>query len=277
MLELKKLFKLNSGLIKTVLATIILGTVLSIGLSFVRAYSPPTAPPPGGNISAPINVGPATQTKSGGLTVGGVLTANGGITLGGVTKTSWPSVSGDNLGNHIATQNLDMGSKNIFNASSIIMKTQRLRADVNGDGFITVEDAIWIGEYTAGLRTIDMCGGSLAEQLRVCNVTSTLFPEPTANDDATDVSITDALFIVQYVMGGRSGDDLGLGLEAQIKTWQIIYRPTSPGACEIPLYAPYLQGQLWVDTGQASGVGITLCYCNGKNPWSPISGGGVCN
>ncbi|MFH1759280.1 MAG: hypothetical protein ABH822_01815 [Patescibacteria group bacterium] len=56
----------------------------------VKAFSEPTASPPGNNVPAPINVGPTAQTKSGDLTVNN-LTADGGITLGGVFRDMWPA------------------------------------------------------------------------------------------------------------------------------------------------------------------------------------------
>jgi len=87
----------------------------------VVAFSEPTQTPPGGNVPAPINVGSAQQTKSGGLTVGslaslgsaflatnsgnvGIGTINPsqkldvigyvrgatGLCIGGDCRTSWP-------------------------------------------------------------------------------------------------------------------------------------------------------------------------------------------
>ena len=45
-------------------------------LAASRAWQNPTAAPPGGNLAAPVNVGSASQTKTGSLTVGG-LTVSG--------------------------------------------------------------------------------------------------------------------------------------------------------------------------------------------------------
>lgn len=45
----------------------ILAVVLSFGLSYAIAWTAPTAPPPTGNVSAPINTGSADQTKAGDL------------------------------------------------------------------------------------------------------------------------------------------------------------------------------------------------------------------
>lgn len=44
-----------------------LALVLSVGISYVSAWTAPTATPPGGNVAAPINVGNSEQTKTGNL------------------------------------------------------------------------------------------------------------------------------------------------------------------------------------------------------------------
>lgn len=49
-----------------------LAVVLSFGLSYVYAWTAPTAPPPTGNVSAPLNAGITDQIKIGKLTVGGL-------------------------------------------------------------------------------------------------------------------------------------------------------------------------------------------------------------
>ncbi len=48
----------------------------------VFAYTPPTVAPPGGNVSAPLNVGSGAQVKSGGLWVNS-LGVDGGVQIGG--------------------------------------------------------------------------------------------------------------------------------------------------------------------------------------------------
>ncbi|MBU4298589.1 hypothetical protein KJ636_00915 [Patescibacteria group bacterium] len=53
-------------------------TVISLAtlivVSIIYAWTEPTASPPGDNVSAPINVGPTLQYKSGVLGVGGLQT-----------------------------------------------------------------------------------------------------------------------------------------------------------------------------------------------------------
>lgn len=58
----------------------VLAIVLSFGLSYVYAWTAPSATPPTGNVSAPINTSGTAQTKTGGLTLGALYNgANGGI------------------------------------------------------------------------------------------------------------------------------------------------------------------------------------------------------
>lgn len=65
-----------------------LAIILSFGLSFVYAWTAPTATPPAGNVATPINTSTTAQTKVGGLTVGGLtLPAGGTITGGGANST----------------------------------------------------------------------------------------------------------------------------------------------------------------------------------------------
>jgi hypothetical protein len=51
------------------LKVIALALTLSIGISYVSAWTAPTATPPGGNVAAPINVSSSSQIKTGDLSV----------------------------------------------------------------------------------------------------------------------------------------------------------------------------------------------------------------
>jgi hypothetical protein len=70
--------------IKRFLNSTIFGLTLGILIAgyAVFAYTSPTVAPPGGNVPAPLNVGPAAQVKSGGLWVGS-LGVTGGVQVGG--------------------------------------------------------------------------------------------------------------------------------------------------------------------------------------------------
>lgn len=48
------------------LGVVVVGVFLGLTLQFVRAWTEPSQSPPGGNVGAPINTGPFTQTKHGG-------------------------------------------------------------------------------------------------------------------------------------------------------------------------------------------------------------------
>ena len=107
------------------ISVITLGIILGLGIQFVSAWTNAPTTPPNGNVAGPLTTGNGTQTKSGGdlqLGGGGSLYAGGLVAaptlcIGADCKTTWPSGSGtgDNLGNHIATQNLDMNNKSIKN------------------------------------------------------------------------------------------------------------------------------------------------------------------
>ncbi|MBU4224100.1 hypothetical protein KJ934_02670 [Patescibacteria group bacterium] len=104
--------------LKELARTIIVIMILVAGVSLVSAWTAPTQTPPGGNVSAPVNVGALSQIKSGPLQVNGFrnignsifdgsvgigtagptqkldvngdIKTNGGIWLGGQRKTEWP-------------------------------------------------------------------------------------------------------------------------------------------------------------------------------------------
>lgn len=73
----------------------VIGIALGLGLQFVRAWTEPTAAPPGGNVGAPINTSGNAQTKAGGLTAGtltaATVTGTTQFCLGTSCITSWPS------------------------------------------------------------------------------------------------------------------------------------------------------------------------------------------
>ena len=90
---------------------LILAIVLSIGVSYVYAWTGPASAPPEGNTPVPINVGATTQVKIGGLGVTNLIADS--VTVGATANTSaitapkfcigtscitvWPSGSGGTL------------------------------------------------------------------------------------------------------------------------------------------------------------------------------------
>lgn len=83
----KTMFK---ELIRTIITAFMLFGVLFI----VSAYTPPLTAPPGGNVPAPLNTGPSTQSKSGNLIVNGL---NAGLSPGAPFPS--PGVLRDPSGN----------------------------------------------------------------------------------------------------------------------------------------------------------------------------------
>lgn len=63
-----------------------LAVVLSFGLSYALAWTAPTATPPSGNVSAPINTSATAQTKEGGLTFGSLYNGNPNYGINGATN-----------------------------------------------------------------------------------------------------------------------------------------------------------------------------------------------
>lgn len=59
--------------VKQFIKTIILASVIGLAVTYVFAWTGPTATPPGGNVSTPINVSLTSQIKSGALGIGGLL------------------------------------------------------------------------------------------------------------------------------------------------------------------------------------------------------------
>lgn len=73
---------------KTFSKSTILGLTLGVFLAAYAAFAfdPPASAPPGGNVPAPINVGPDAQIKAGGLWVGS-LGVDGGAQFGGIVES----------------------------------------------------------------------------------------------------------------------------------------------------------------------------------------------
>lgn len=79
-----------------------LAFIFSLGLSYVYAWTAPTATPPAGNVSAPINTGDNTQYKAGNLIlndsalpfVNGLIVRYGNVGIGTISPAQKLSVAG---------------------------------------------------------------------------------------------------------------------------------------------------------------------------------------
>ncbi|MBI9038252.1 MAG: leucine-rich repeat domain-containing protein [Bacteroidales bacterium] len=94
----------------------------------------------------------------------------------------WLIISGDNLGDHIATQNLDLSNYKIINLSDPIENT-----DAATKQYVDANSGDNLGDHTA------------TENLNLANFKIINLPEPTANADAATKQYVDA----------NSGDNLG--------------------------------------------------------------------
>ena len=114
------------------LKTLFLALILSIGVSYVYAWTGPTATAPNNNTSAPINVGTVSQVKSGGLGVtaftadsialnGNTITTSGSnSTYGAVTikgaKGGYPGINfKDSAGTNAGTLMMGPTHSGFFN------------------------------------------------------------------------------------------------------------------------------------------------------------------
>lgn len=144
---------------KQFIKTIILASIIGLAVSYVFAWTGPTAPPPGGNTSAPVNVGSTLQMKSGGLginglligysqalfalnsgnvgvgidtpiekldVVGGRIKSDTGFCIGTSCITSWPAGGGGGLPSGLSGQTLRhdgtnwVANSNIFNSGTSV-------------------------------------------------------------------------------------------------------------------------------------------------------------
>ncbi|MBI1888852.1 MAG: hypothetical protein HYS15_02880, partial [Candidatus Spechtbacteria bacterium] len=85
---------------------------------------------------------------------GGQINASGGLCIAGVCQTSWSSVGGaDNLGNHIATTNLNMSGFNItgvntLTATKLTATTIDPVYEINGKKYAT-----YVSDVAGGVKT----------------------------------------------------------------------------------------------------------------------------
>lgn len=73
---------------------ITLATILSLGLSYVYAWTAPSANPPTGNVSAPLNTSGTAQSKAGSLGIGMTTTPTGMLQIGTLSSGLNGSING---------------------------------------------------------------------------------------------------------------------------------------------------------------------------------------
>lgn len=104
---------LRSSSVEFIRLTIVMaiGVVIGLGIQYATAqYTSPPGSPPSGNISNPPLTTGATQTKSGGLTVGGTLQTN---TRLNTLSSSWGAVLRNTSGVMNANTRSSVGSINV--------------------------------------------------------------------------------------------------------------------------------------------------------------------
>ena len=84
------------------LKVVILALALSIGISYVSAWTTPTATPPSSNVAAPINVSSTAQTKTGDISAWNLI--SNAVATNNVVSTA--VVTNSLVGNTVATNNL---------------------------------------------------------------------------------------------------------------------------------------------------------------------------
>lgn len=102
-------------------------SALFSGFLFAVAYQPPTALPPGGNVTPPVNTGGTTQTKTGvlgvqSLTATGGIVANGSAVLG--PNANQQVVINPNSSNNILIQGTasGAGTLRILNNNAVLLQ-----------------------------------------------------------------------------------------------------------------------------------------------------------
>lgn len=159
--------------ILSILKITLLATVLSFGISYAIAWTAPSTPPPGGNVYAPINVGPDKQTKVGGdfcVSIAGIekclgdaqvalpvvsFSANPSIIQDrGSTTLSWPAIKNADscvLIDTFGIQNNADVAGGTFDTGSIVSgqlsspaasKFYTYKLQCTGKGGVTTQDAV---------------------------------------------------------------------------------------------------------------------------------------
>ena len=158
---------------------LMLALVLSFGLSYALAWTPPTATPPNGNIDAPVNTGSGVQTKSGNFTAPNLLDTSATAQ----TKAGSLTVSG-----------LNLNTKDITNAWNIVgnsVTTNTLKVVTGaGAGRVLTSDAT--GNATWGVTTESdpksLGVGQTWQDLKASRVVGTTYTNTTVKPIAVSVA-----------------------------------------------------------------------------------------
>src|SRR3989338_6585981 len=143
--------------IKTLASRFLFLISLLIIADFVLGFSEPSSPPPGSNTPAPLHVGAAGQTKTGGLILNtggasyGLIVDKGNVGIGTVNPSAKLEVSGDVKATGIyysSDQRIKRDIKPIFNALEKIKQ-------LNGVSFKWIEDgSAQIGFIAQEIETV---------------------------------------------------------------------------------------------------------------------------
>lgn len=150
--KIKEFLKSKQSLVKSVIATIIFGVILSMGLNLAWAWVGPTAIAPGGNIAAPLNTGGTAQIKTGVLTIAGNLIGNGGITTNSLTSNGPASINGTLTVSNDVTTNGALTASGGITTSNI---TSNGLLTIGGAGGLTLgQDLNMNGKNIFGVNSI---------------------------------------------------------------------------------------------------------------------------
>lgn len=153
--------------ISQTLKIIALALAFSFGLSYVYAWTAPTAPPPGGNTSAPINTGSTTQWRLGNFGIGTTvapiraLQVNGELSITRNDKTAFINVSdiNGNGGGSIILRGLDLTGSVGTNANITLQGTTTVTGGkLIAPDICTSSGKCLSGIYTPGSQTFTASG-----------------------------------------------------------------------------------------------------------------------
>jgi hypothetical protein len=169
--------------IKTAIQIIILALILAGSATFAQTYTPPSAPPPGGNVAAPVNVGSVMQDKNGILGTRGFWSLGTGW-FSTSTRSAWPpsqltfGVNGsvgavqycNDYGNNCFTADqVGGGGSNISGTPNTLAKFDSVGNNINDSAIKQIGSQISIGGNIAN-ATLDVTGtGRFSGKLTVRN------------------------------------------------------------------------------------------------------------